>query len=146
MESVVVRRPTLDDASGVAMLLAARDRAEFDEDDPIGFTGDELRDWWAMDEPALATDAWIALRGNEIVGYARASREGDVANLADESCVYPQARGLGIGSRLLDEAEQWARENDLPRFTYMWSTSAAGSWPRRGGTDSYGSSGGWRSS
>ena len=69
-----------------------------------------------MDEPGLATDAWIAPRGDEIVGYARASREGDVANLADESCVHPQARGLGIGSRLLDEGEQWARENRLPRF------------------------------
>jgi hypothetical protein len=99
MESVVVRRPTLDDASGVAMLLAARDRADFGEDDPIGFTGDELRDWWAMDEPALATHAWIALRGDEIVGYARASREGDVANLADESCVHPQARPLRLGAR-----------------------------------------------
>jgi len=28
----------------------------------------------------------------------------------------PRPRGLGIGSRLLDEAEQWARENRLPRF------------------------------
>ena len=116
MESVVVRRPTLDDASGVAALLAARDRADFAEDDPIGFTGEELRDWWAMDEPALATERWIALRDGEIVGYAWVHREGEVANLADESCVHPQARGLGIGSGLLDQAEQWARENDLPRF------------------------------
>ena len=116
MQSVVVRRPTLDDASGVAMLLAARDRADFGEDDPIGFTGDELRDWWAMDEPGLATDAWIALRGDEIVGYARTGRERDVANLADESCVHPQARGIGKGSRLRDEAEQWARQNDFRRF------------------------------
>jgi mycothiol synthase len=116
VESVVVRQPTLDDAVAVAVLLAARDRADFGEDDPIGFTGDELREWWAMDEPALATDAWIALQDDEIVGYARTNREGDVANLADESCVHPRARGSGIGSRLLDEAEQWARENGLPRF------------------------------
>ena len=111
-----MRRPTLDDAGGVAALLAARDRADFGEDDAIGLTGDWLREWWAMDEPALATDAWIVLSGEEIVGYARAHREGEVANLVDESCVHPEARGAGIGSNLLDEAERWARENGLPRF------------------------------
>jgi hypothetical protein len=36
--------------------------------------GDELRDWWAMDEPGLATDAWIAVRGDEIVGSRGARR------------------------------------------------------------------------
>jgi mycothiol synthase len=116
VENVVIRRPTLDDAGGVAALLAARDRADFGEDDRIGLTGDWLRKWWAMDEPALATDAWIALRDDEIVGFARTDREGEVANLADESCVHPDARGIGVGSNLLDEAERWARENELPRF------------------------------
>ncbi|HEV2901710.1 MAG TPA: GNAT family N-acetyltransferase [Gaiellaceae bacterium] len=116
MEDVVVHRPTLDDAGGVASLIVARDRADFGEDDPMEFTGDELREWWAMEEPRLETDVWIALRDGEIVGYASARREGDVADLADESCVHPEARGLGIGSHLLDQAEHWGREHGLPRL------------------------------
>ena len=64
-----------------------------------------------------------------VIGYASAHREGGVANLADESRVHPEARGLGIGSHLLDEAEEWARENNLPVSTCTWSTRAAGSWP-----------------
>ena len=116
MENVVVRRPTLDDAGGVATLLVARSRAHFGEADPMEFTAEELRAWWAMDESRLATDAWIALRDGETLAYALARREGDLANLADESCVHPGARGLGIGSHLVGEAEQWAPDQGLARF------------------------------
>ena len=111
-----MRAPTLDDAHSVAALIAKRDRADFGEVDSISFTGDELREWWRLDGAALETDAWIALRGGEVVAYARADRERDLANLEDESCVHPRARGLGIGSRLLDLAERWARERDLARI------------------------------
>ena len=139
-----MRRPTLDDAGGVAALLAARDRADFGEDDPIGFTADWLSEWWAMDEPALATDAWIALSGDEIVGYARATGR-ERSPILPTSHVSIEARGMGIGSNLLDEAERWARDKGCPVFTSMSSTTAAGSWHCSEGTSSCGSSGGWRS-
>lgn len=116
MEDVVVRRPTLADADGVAALLVERDRVDFGEVEGLSLTGDLLRAWWAMDEGRLATDAWVVYREDETVGYAFVRAEGDFANLADESCVHPQARGLGIGSNLLDEAERWAREHGFGRF------------------------------
>jgi GNAT superfamily N-acetyltransferase len=115
MNDVIVRAPTLDDAHSVAALIAARDRADFTEADSISFTGDELNEWWRLDEKELATDAWIALIDGEVVAYTRAECERDLANLADESCVHPGARGLGIGSRLLDLAERWAGERGLAR-------------------------------
>ena len=116
MEDVVVRRLTLEDAEGVASLLLARDRADFGEDDPLEFRAKDLREWWAMGEPGLATDGWVAVREDETVAYALARREGDLVSLADESCVHPGARGLGIGSHLVAEAEQWARERGIARF------------------------------
>jgi len=116
MNEVIVRAPTLDDAHSVAALIAERDRADFAEVDSISFTGDELREWWRLDEARLETDAWIALSNGEVVAYARANRERDLADVVDESCVHPKARGLGIGSNLLDLAEGWARERGLGRI------------------------------
>jgi mycothiol synthase len=116
MSEVTVRAPTLDDAESVAALIAARNRVDFEDTDGIEFTGAELRAWWRLDEASLETDAWIALRDKDVVAYARAEEEGDLANLADESCVHPHARGRGIGSQLLDLAESWARERGLTRM------------------------------
>jgi mycothiol synthase len=116
MNDVIVRPPTLDDAHSVAALIAKRDRADFAEVDSIAFTGDELREWWRLDEAGLETDAWIALHDGEVVAYARARQERDLANLQDESCVHPEARGLGLGSTLLDLAEGWARDRGLARI------------------------------
>jgi mycothiol synthase len=116
MNEVIVRAPTLDDAHSVAALIAERDRADFAEVDSISFTGDELREWWRLDEAQLGTDAWIALINGEVVAYARARRERDLADVVDESCVHPSARGLGLGSNLLDLAEGWARDRGLARI------------------------------
>jgi mycothiol synthase len=116
MNNVIVRAPTLDDAHRVAELIAERDRADFAEVDSISFTGDELREWWRLDEALLETDAWIVLDGGDVVAYARARDERDLAYLEDDSCVHPKARGSGLGSKLLDLAESWARDRDLARM------------------------------
>jgi mycothiol synthase len=116
MNNVIVRAPTLDDAHRVAELIVERDRADFAEVDSISFTGDELREWWRLDEALLETDAWIALDGGDVVAYARARDERDLAYLEDDSCVHPKARGSGLGSKLLDLAESWARDRDLARM------------------------------
>ncbi len=117
MNAVIIRAPTLDDAHDVAALIAVRDQADFGEaDSSIAFTGDELREWWRLYEEELATDAWIALADGELVAYARAHAERDLANVEDESCVHPEARGQGLGSELLDRAEGWARDRGLARI------------------------------
>jgi mycothiol synthase len=56
------------------------------------------------------------VRDAEIVAYARVRPERDLANLEDESCVHPDVRGEGLGSRLLDLAEFWARDQGLKRL------------------------------
>ena len=69
-----------------------------------------------MDERPIEDGGWVAEAGGEVVAYVRGRRERDLANLEDESAVHPDARGLGIGSALLDRAEQWARDQGLSRM------------------------------
>ena len=100
----------------MAALIDARDRADFDEQRPIAFSGEELRAWWARNPEQLETDVWLVLAGDQVVGWAAAGQDGEIADVADESCVHPDFRGRGIGTRLVELAESWARERSLPRL------------------------------
>ena len=108
---VLFRSPTLDDADGVAALIAARDALDFGEEPRL--TGNEVRSWWRPDAQRLVSDAWIALREGEAAGFARMHRSGEVAEVEDEACVHPDARRQGIGTHLVDLAEDWALRHGL---------------------------------
>jgi len=109
-----IRSLTLDDAPAVAALIAARDAADLDQHDP-DFTPEELREWWAVREEESAGRAWVATDRDRVVGYAKLYVEGDCAELHDDSCVHPDWRGRGIGTRLLEQLEAWARRNGSSR-------------------------------
>jgi mycothiol synthase len=81
------------------------------------FTGEELRAWWARRPEHLETDIVVAELEGQLVGYAGIDHEGpDLANVVDESCVHPDYRGRGIGTRLVAFAESWTRERNLSRL------------------------------
>ena len=100
----------------MAAVLAARDRVDFGEIGRTSLTGAMLREWWGLEDRPVEEGAWLAERDGEIAAYVRVSPERDLANVADESAVHPDARGLGIGSHLLDLAEDWARDQGLARM------------------------------
>ncbi len=110
-----LRPLTLDDAPEVAALIAARDAADLDQRDP-DFTPEELREWWEGRGPNLEERGWVVVDGGRIVGVGRAHVEGDCAELEDDSCVHPEARGRGVGTMLVERLEEWGRERGSARI------------------------------
>jgi mycothiol synthase len=108
-----IRHPTLAHAAGVAELLTARDAFDFGETRET--TGDEVASWWRPELERLAQETWVALEKGRVLGYASVRPTGEVAAIDDESSVHPDARGRGIGSALVQEAEGLASARRLPR-------------------------------
>jgi mycothiol synthase len=100
-----VRRPTFDDVDAVVELGNAFERA---------FTGSEsfrapdlAHEWHRLD---LEQDAWLVLvPGGRIAGYATLEDRGE-RRFTSDGYVHPELRGLGAGSKLVELAEERARQ------------------------------------
>jgi putative acetyltransferase len=58
---------------------------------------------------------WVALREAQVLGTVAAVVKGDSAYIRGMA-VLPDARGLGAGTRLLQQVEAWARGEDFTRL------------------------------
>lgn len=78
--------------------------------------------------------AWVALHGDHLIGLLVLEPAADHL-LLENVAVAPQAQGLGVGSRLLQLAEEEARAHGLPKirlYTNMSMSENLAYYPRRG--------------
>ena len=116
MTGVVVRRIRSGDA---ALLRDVRLRALATDPQSFGSTYDREaafdEERWRLraqgDAAGDETTTLLALRGAEAVGLVTAARDGDDPAVCDVYAMWvtPEARGAGVGRRLLEEVEAWAR-------------------------------------
>jgi mycothiol synthase len=102
-----VRVATLDDLGDALAVVGAKDVDEFGEPN-----ADEriLLANWRSHRTDLARDVWLAFGDGRPAGYAHVLLYGDTAEVDDNSGVHPDFRGRGIGSHLLELAEERARK------------------------------------
>jgi mycothiol synthase len=105
LTELAVRRPTLADIDAVVELGNAFERVFLGIE---SFTPGEVEHVWrGLD---LEQDAWLIVdRGGRLAGYATLEQRGE-GQFQSDGYVHPELRGLGIGGKLVDLAEERARE------------------------------------
>ena len=105
MTQLAVRHPTLADIDAVVELGNAFERAFVGAE---SFTAGEIADEWRLLD--LERDAWLVLvPDGRLAGYATLEDRGERSFVSD-GYVHPELRGRGVGGRLVDLAEERARE------------------------------------
>ena len=118
---MIVRAPTADDLEAVLELIAASDLEDVGVPDT---TLEDLREDWEEPGFDLERDAWVVEEDGRLIAYARIW-ERDVGKVLAVGCVWPGARGRGIGSELVRLAEEQARRRGAHLLAeYAWSDSA----------------------
>jgi mycothiol synthase len=112
LTELLVRRPTLDDLDAVVELGNAFERVFLGAE---SFTPGEIADEWRQLD--LEQDAWlVVVPGGRLAGYATLEERGERRFLSD-GYVHPELRGLGVGGKLVDLAEERARERGAVTVT-----------------------------
>jgi mycothiol synthase len=104
LTDLLVRHPTPDDLEAVVDLGNAFERVFLGAE---SFTTGEIADEWRRLD--LEQDAWLVLADGRLAGYATVEERGERRFLSD-GYVHPELRGLGVGGKLVDLAEERARE------------------------------------
>jgi mycothiol synthase len=104
LTELIVRRPTLDDLDAVVELGNAFERVFLGAE---SFTAGEVADEWRRLD--LEQDAWlVVIPGGRIAGYATLEHRAE-RRFQSDGYVHPELRGLGVGGKLVDLAEDRAR-------------------------------------
>lgn len=124
MLTIALRRANLDDAAGIASLLRSIDSLRYvrssSDVEVEAFVNRELALWLADDSHAV----YVATSRDTIVGYLSVhwlpfllmpGPEGYVSELF----VRPEARGRGVGTSLLQLAEEEARSRGCTRLSLV---------------------------
>jgi GNAT superfamily N-acetyltransferase len=109
------------DHAGVLQLLSENEEALHGRPARVGM--DDLRHWLARTEPA--TDTWLVEDEQGIAAAGWANASGDLAD--GVGFVHPRAAGRGLGGRLVERSEAWARERGSTRIRqFVFGKDAAG--------------------
>jgi ribosomal protein S18 acetylase RimI-like enzyme len=131
-DAVLIRRAEVHDVSTVGRLGASlvRDHHAFDSDRFLT-PGSRLEEGYAHFLGTQLAEADVAIfvaeRAGTIVGYVYAGMEPrswqqlrDVAGFIHDVVVDPDARGVGVGTRLIETAAAWLVARGAPRVM-LWT-------------------------
>ncbi|GAA0657361.1 GNAT family N-acetyltransferase [Salarchaeum japonicum] len=113
--SVEIRRASAADVDALVPLYRAAYRTTADLGYPTGMTDVEreyVKSWFDGDEPSAE---FVAERDGDIVGSVRVL-ETEAHPFAERLAVAPDEQGAGIGARLFERAEAYARDQGYDRL------------------------------